>query len=193
MLRKAACGVPVFIGVQGFESAKAHLIRKSRLRLPVSDLVLRATRGMVQTAFSVFSKGKEISFLTWSSALPPVSQSADSLFLRLWLLPLSAPGSGRTQSPGNPSVAALKQKNTMLLHDAFSRIAETGFEDYPLRKRKGTPIIQLLYETSSQQEKNTTHLRVWCLFLELRRQDLNLRPPGYEPDELPDCSTPRQY
>ena len=25
----------------------------------------------------------------------------------------------------------------------------------------------------------------------LREQDLNLRPSGYEPDELPDCSTPR--
>ncbi|MCO1336582.1 hypothetical protein MO867_19820, partial [Microbulbifer sp. OS29] len=25
-----------------------------------------------------------------------------------------------------------------------------------------------------------------------RGQDLNLRPSGYEPDELPDCSTPQQ-
>ena len=25
-----------------------------------------------------------------------------------------------------------------------------------------------------------------------RTEDLNLRPSGYEPDELPDCSTPRQ-
>src|SRR4030095_1487412 len=27
--------------------------------------------------------------------------------------------------------------------------------------------------------------------LSLRGEDLNLRPSGYEPDELPDCSTPR--
>ena len=27
----------------------------------------------------------------------------------------------------------------------------------------------------------------------LRGQDLNLRPSGYEPDELPDCSTPRPF
>ncbi len=29
------------------------------------------------------------------------------------------------------------------------------------------------------------------MFLKLRGKDLNQRPPGYEPDELPDCSTPR--
>jgi hypothetical protein len=29
------------------------------------------------------------------------------------------------------------------------------------------------------------------LSIEWRGQDLNLRPSGYEPDELPDCSTPQ--
>ena len=33
---------------------------------------------------------------------------------------------------------------------------------------------------------------VFLLHTKLRGQDLNLRPSGYEPDELPDCSTPRQ-
>ena len=29
------------------------------------------------------------------------------------------------------------------------------------------------------------------LVFKLREQDLNLRPSGYEPDELPSCSIPR--
>ena len=33
----------------------------------------------------------------------------------------------------------------------------------------------------------------WAIWAQLRGQDLNLWPSGYEPDELPDCSTPRYY
>ena len=44
----------------------------------------------------------------------------------------------------------------------------------------------VLFKTKNLRSLSTTETLNW-----LRGQDLNLRPSGYEPDELPDCSTPR--
>ena len=38
---------------------------------------------------------------------------------------------------------------------------------------------------------NLSHGTSWRLKIWLRGGDLNPRPLGYEPNELPDCSTPR--
>ena len=67
-------------------------------------------------------------------------------------------------------------------------------------------MLHLLYslssfEDSAQNRNRTSDTRIFSpllyqlsyLGIELRGQDLNLRPSGYEPDELPDCSTPRHY
>jgi hypothetical protein len=42
------------------------------------------------------------------------------------------------------------------------------------------------------ERRGTKKAALRRLFGWLRGQDLNLRPSGYEPDELPGCSTPRQ-
>ena len=42
------------------------------------------------------------------------------------------------------------------------------------------------------KSKNLVEYRIYEVFDWLRRADSNHRPSGYEPDELPDCSTPRR-
>ena len=68
------------------------------------------------------------------------------------------------------------------------------------KKQKKDPDISesIYFQWWSQAELNCRHkdFQSFALPTELqdhwlRGKDLNQRPPGYEPDELPDCSTPR--
>jgi hypothetical protein len=49
------------------------------------------------------------------------------------------------------------------------------------------------FKSFTQKPQNPLQPGAESGFVWLRGQDLNLRPLGYEPNELPDCSTPRQF
>jgi len=59
-------------------------------------------------------------------------------------------------------------------------------------ERLGLPTKDLLSTKDDFSSPETKSKSKGCL-LWLRGQDLNLRPLGYEPNELPDCSTPQSH
>ena len=51
--------------------------------------------------------------------------------------------------------------------------------------------LEIRLQTARWGFPRVSKIPIYLVFLWWRGQDLNLRPSGYEPDELPNCSTPR--
>ena len=77
----------------------------------------------------------------------------------------------------NPSVRKLRSQHTgSRVHPVHTRMSRNYCELVAPRKP---------FQTAQRPRRSLGLRYSW------RGQDLNLRPSGYEPDELPDCSTPR--
>jgi hypothetical protein len=75
------------------------------------------------------------------------------------------------------------------------RISDWPDRSSSAASRATTALRKALMNVQWQPPKRQKAPLHFCIgafcFVWLRGQDLNLRPSGYEPDELPGCSTPR--
>ena len=100
------------------------------------------------------------------------------------------------KTPWSYCIKKHRKTNYLLISRCFMR--HRGFEPRTtwLKVKCSTNWANIPY---AQNRNRTSDTRIFSpllyqlsyLGIKLRGKDLNQRPPGYEPDELPDCSTPR--